>query len=166
MRNRLSLFKIKIFLVALPYREIKIILLDEVITMFTIVQWVFLVLLILIGAGISLAFLVDKDTRIAGLVIVFSTVVVTILLAIFLNWYNTSTASGIRGMKDFRSNLSNGIEREITITTEDGREVFHYQGKIDVESDHTDNYIKFESEDGKRYIIYYGIQDTVKIIEK
>lgn len=134
--------------------------------MFTIVQWVFLVLLILIGAGISLAFLVDKDTRIAGLVIVFSTVVVTILLAIFLNWYNTSTASGIRGMKDFRSNLSNGIEREITITTEDGREVFHYQGKIDVESDHTDNYIKFESEDGKRYIIYYGIQDTVKIIEK
>lgn len=134
--------------------------------MFTIVQWAFLVLLILIGAGISLAFLVDKDTRIAGLVIVFSTVVVTILLAIFLNWYNTSTASGIRGMKDFRSNLSNGIEREITITTEDGREVFHYQGKIDVESDHTDNYIKFESEDGKRYIIYYGIQDTVKIIEK
>lgn len=134
--------------------------------MFTIVQWVFLVLLILIGAGTSLAFLVDKDTRIAGLVIVFSTVVVTILLAIFLNWYNTSTASGIRGMKDFRSNLSNGIEREITITTEDGREVFHYQGKIDVESDHTDNYIKFESEDGKRYIIYYGIQDTVKIIEK
>lgn len=166
MRNRLSLFKIKIFLVALPCREIKIILLDEVITMFTIVQWVFLVLLILIGAGTSLAFLVDKDTRIAGLVIVFSTVVVTILLAIFLNWYNTSTASGIRGMKDFRSNLSNGIEREITITTEDGREVFHYQGKIDVESDHTDNYIKFESEDGKRYIIYYGIQDTVKIIEK
>lgn len=134
--------------------------------MFTIAQWVVLVFLTLIGAGISLVFLADKDTRIAGLVIVFSTVVVTVLLAIFLNWYNTSTASGIRGMKDFRSNLSNGIEREITITTEDGREVFHYQGKIDVESDHTDNYIKFESEDGKRYIIYYGIQDTVKIIEK
>lgn len=134
--------------------------------MFTISQWVVLVFLTLIGAGISLVFLSDKDTRIAGLVIVFSTVVVTVLLAIFLNWYNTSTASGIRGMKDFRSNLSNGIEREITITTEDGREVFHYQGKIDVESDHTDNYIKFESEDGKRYIIYYGIQDTVKIIEK
>lgn len=122
--------------------------------------------LLLIGLGISVAFLVDKDTRIAGLAIVFSTIIVTILLAIFLNWYNTSTASGIRGMKDFRSNLSNGIEREITITTEDGREVFRYQGKIDVESDHTDNYIKFESEDGKRYIIYYGIQDTVKIIEK
>lgn len=134
--------------------------------MFTIAQWVVLVFLLLIGLGIGGVVLADKDTRIAGLVIVFSTIIVTILLAIFLNWYNTSTASGIRGMKDFRSNLSNGIEREITITTEDGREVFHYQGKIDVESDHTDNYIKFESENGKRYIIYYGIQDTVKIIEK
>lgn len=134
--------------------------------MFTIAQWVVLVFLLLIGLGIGGVVLADKDTRIAGLVIAFSTIIVTILLAIFLHWYNTSTASGIRGMKDFRSNLSNGIEREITITTEDGREVFHYQGKIDVESDHTDNYIKFESEDGKRYIIYYGIQDTVKIIEK
>lgn len=134
--------------------------------MFTIAQWVVLVFLLLIGFCIGGVVLADKDTRIAGLVIVFSTIIVTILLAIFLNWYNTSTASGIRGMKDFQSNLSNGIEREITITTEDGREVFHYQGKIDVESDHTDNYIKFESEDGKRYIIYYGIQDTVKIIEK
>lgn len=134
--------------------------------MFTITQWVVLVFSLLIGLIISVVLLADKDTRIAGLAIVFSTIIVTILLAIFLNWYNTSTASGIRGMKDFRSNLSNGIEREITITTEDGREVFRYQGKIDVESDHTDNYIKFESEDGKRYIIYYGIQDTVKIIEK
>lgn len=134
--------------------------------MFTIAQWVVLMFLLLIGLGISVAFLADKDTRIAGLVIVFSTIIVTILLAIFLNWYNTSTASGIRGMKDFRSNISNGIEREITITAEDGREIFHYQGKIDVESDHTDNYIKFEGEDGKRYLIYYGVQDTIKIIEK
>lgn len=147
--------------VAMKHQIIK-----EVITMFTIAQWVVLVFLLLIGLIISVVLLADKDTRIAGLAIVFSTIIVTILLAIFLNWYNTSTASGIRGMKDFRSNLSNGIEREITITTEDGREVFRYQGKIDVESDHTDNYIKFESEDGKRYIIYYGIQDTVKIIEK
>ena len=40
------------------------------------------------------------------------------------------------------------------------------EGKVDIESNHTDNYIKFESEEGKRYIIYYGIQDTITIIEK
>ena len=68
--------------------------------------------------------------------------------------------------KDFQSELSNGIEREITITAEDGREIFYYEGKVDIESDHDDNYIKFESEEGKRYIIYYGIQDTITIIEK
>lgn len=83
-----------------------------------------------------------------------------------LGWWHTHSASGIRTMKDYHSELSNGIDREITITAEDGREIFHYEGKVDVESNHTDNYIKFESEQGKRYIIYYGIQDTITIIEK
>ena len=86
--------------------------------------------------------------------------------AIFgISWYNTSTASGIRAYKDYQSNINNGIEREITITAEDGREIFHYKGKVDVESDHEDNYIKFESEEGKRYMIYYGITDTIIIKE-
>jgi hypothetical protein len=58
------------------------------------------------------------------------------------------------------------MEREINITAEDGRQIFYYEGKFDVELNHEDNYIKFESEDGKRYIIYYGIQDTITIIEK
>jgi hypothetical protein len=83
-----------------------------------------------------------------------------------VNWYNTNTASGIRDYKDFQSELSNGMEREINITAEDGRQIFYYEGKFDVELNHEDNYIKFESEDGKRYIIYYGIQDTITIIEK
>lgn len=83
-----------------------------------------------------------------------------------VRWYNTNTAAGIRYMKDYKSEISNGLDREITITAEDGREIFHYEGKVDVESNHTDNYIKFESEEGKRYLIYYGVQDTIKIIEK
>lgn len=80
-------------------------------------------------------------------------------------WYNTNTESGRRAIKDTQSELNGGIYREITITAEDGREIFYYKGKVDVEMNHTDNYIKFESEDNKRYIIYYGIQDTIKIIE-
>lgn len=83
-----------------------------------------------------------------------------------VRWYNTSTASGKRAYKDYQSEMNNGIEREITITAEDGREIFHYEGKVDVESDHDDNYIKFESEEGKRYLIYYGITDTIVIKEK
>ena len=87
-----------------------------------------------------------------------------ILLAGVIWWLNC-TASGIRMWKDFTSDLNNGIEREITITAEDGREIFHYVGKFDIDTDH-DKYIKFETEDGKRFIIYYGVQDTILIQEK
>lgn len=91
---------------------------------------------------------------------------VCLAIAAICSWYNTNTANGIRLYKDHQSNLSNGIEREITIMAEDGRQIFYYEGKVDVEANHQDNYIKFEGEDGKRYIIYYGIQDTITIIEK
>lgn len=132
--------------------------------MFTLGQWIILGILLLIGIGIGI--FVVFDNKAAGIATIIGTVVIVGALAFGMNWYNTSTASGIRGLKDFKSELTNGIEREITITAEDGREIFHYQGKVDVESDHTDNYIKFESEEGKRYLIYYGIQDTITIIEK
>lgn len=132
--------------------------------MFTLGQWIILGVLFFCGIilGIYLAFHSKK----IGIATIIGTMVVVGALAFLMNWYNTSTASGIRGLKDFQSEITNGIEREITITAEDGREIFHYQGKVDVESDHTDNYIKFESEEGKRYLIYYGIQDTITIIEK
>lgn len=85
-----------------------------------------------------------------------------------LNWWHNNTASGARAWKDYKSEFNNGVNREITITAEDGREIFHYEGKIDIETSHenSENYILFESEEGFRYIIYYGVQDTVLIVEK
>ena len=133
--------------------------------MFTLGQWIILGVLFLSGIIIGGIFVAYKY-KVGGIATIIGTVVIVGTLAFGMNWYNTSTASGIRGLKDFKSELTNGIEREITITAEDGREIFHYQGRVDVESDHTDNYIKFESEEGKRYLIYYGIQDTITIIEK
>lgn len=133
--------------------------------MFTIGNYVFLDFLALALIFISIGISVSTDSIALGI----SSGVISIAIfigAIFgINWYNSSTASGIRAYKDYQSNMSNGIEREITITAEDGREIFHYKGKVDVESDHTDNYIKFESEEGKRYLIYYGITDTIIIKE-
>ena len=134
--------------------------------MFTIGQWIGLVVVFIILVLISIGIWYYNDSWIAGIVSIVVSIGLTVALGFGLNWYNTSTASGIRNFKDHQSNLSNGIEREITITAEDGRKIFHYEGKVDVESNHTDNYIKFESEEGKRYIVYYGIQDTITIIEK
>lgn len=134
--------------------------------MFTLGNWVFFGLAFLIIIAISIAIGIDSESASAGIISGLVGLILLIALMSFVRWYNTNTASGIRAVKDFQSNITNGIDREITITAEDGREIFHYEGKVDIESNHTDNYIKFESEEGKRYIIYYGIQDTIKIIEK
>jgi len=125
-----------------------------------------IIVLFIIGAGFTIGGFVTKAKPIAisGIVLV----VASIIMIFGCNWYHTSFASGMRSYKDFQSNINQGLNREITITAEDGREIFHYEGKIDIETDHAgaDRYILFESEEGQRYIIYYGVQDTVLIIEK
>lgn len=133
----------------------------------TLGNWIavlfFLVCVLVVAILISTLF----ENMGTSIMFIILCVVVYLFVAIGgLRWYNTHTASGIRSYKDFQSELSNGLEREITIYAEDGREIFHYEGRVDIESNHTDNYIKFESEDGKRYMIYYGIQDTIMIVEK
>lgn len=138
--------------------------------MWTIGNIVFAVF-ILVGClvfGLIAGFVADEDNS-AVIGALIGLVVGIALTAVFLGytaWYHTSTASGIRDMKDYHSELDNGINREITVIASDGREIFHYEGKVDVETDHTDNYIKFEDEDGKRRMIFYGITDTVLIMEK
>lgn len=79
-------------------------------------------------------------------------------------WYCNCTADGARAMKDQESNLNNGLHREIIVTAEDGREIFYYKGKCDIETDHS-AYILFEDEDGYRHIIYKGVQDTIIVNE-
>ena len=100
-----------------------------------------------------------------GLCIALATVMLTVLLGCCAFWWCNNTAAGARAMKDQHSNLSNGLNREITVVAEDGREIFYYKGKCDIETDHDDNYILFEGEDGLRRMIYYGITDTVLIME-
>ena len=135
--------------------------------MLTLGNWLCIIGCIILGIIITVGIGVECDSGIAPyLISAMISVIIIILIVVGIKWYNTHTASGVRAVKDFQSELSNGIEREITITAEDGREIFYYEGKVDIESDHDDNYIKFESEEGKRYIIYYGIQDTITIIEK
>ena len=100
-----------------------------------------------------------------GLCVALVTVILTVILGYCGFWWCHNTAAGARAMKDQHSNLSNGLNREITVVAEDGREIFHYKGKCDIETDHDDNYILFEGEDGLRRMIYYGITDTVLIME-
>lgn len=134
--------------------------------MFTLGNYMLFIFLLLIGAIASIFIGARFEKVSVGIISgLISVILIGVVMAI-VGWYNTNTAAGQRAVKDFESNINNGIDREITITAEDGREIFHYEGKVDIESNHTDNYIKFDNEEGKRYIIYYGIQDTITIIEK
>lgn len=135
---------------------------------FTIGDWVvfgFVFLFLAVGVGMIWGCCESTVGRIIGTI---AAIFIMVGVVCFVGWYNKNTASGQRSVKDFKSNIQGGLEREITITAEDGREIFHYEGKVDIETKHEGNvnYILFESEEGLRYIIYYGVQDTVLIIEK
>lgn len=145
----------------------------------TLGNWVVvaLVAILLIGSTVLVTLLAGTESSreherrnsiLAGVGGFILTVAVTVGMIGGMDWWNTHTASGIRGYKDFQSNMDNGMYREIVITAEDGREIFRHEGTFDVErhADGDDRYIRFESEDGKRYTISYGVQDTVLIIEK
>lgn len=133
----------------------------------TIANWIIIGFIVIIGLVVAgVLYYDDFNSHPKGAII---TIVITIIFAcavgFLFNWYHTSTASGIRNYKDFTSEMANGINREITITAEDGREIFHYEGKIDLDMQ-DENYLRFETQDGKRYNIEYGIQDTVIVVEK
>ena len=122
---------------------------------------VLLVILAVVGVFISIMFLADNPKTGVIALLVFILVWLGVLFG--FKWYYGSTASGMRALKDQQSNFNQGLNRQITITAEDGREIYHYQGKCDIETQ--DRYILFEGEDGLRRTIYWGITDTIIIEE-
>lgn len=133
----------------------------------TIGNWILIGVVFIVGV-IATIFVASDYSVGRAIATAIIAIIICIALMFGLSWYHKNTASGARSYKDFESNLQNGLEREITIYAEDGREIFHYEGRVDIETAHDGNanYILFESEEGQRYVIYYGIQDTVLIIEK
>lgn len=129
----------------------------------TIGLWITAIIVGVIGIITSISIGVS-DYNWSGCVI---GILITVLLVGIIigggHWYCNNTAGGARALKDQESNLNNGLMREITITAEDGREIFHYIGRCDIETN--GNYILFEDEDGLRQMIYWGIQDTIIISE-
>lgn len=122
---------------------------------------ILLIILGIVGIPISIFFLVDGPKT--GVIALLTCLLVWLGIFFGFKWYYGSTASGARALKDQQSNLNLGLNRQITITAENGREIYHYQGKCDIETQ--DRYILFEGEDGLRRTIYWGITDTIIIEE-
>lgn len=123
-----------------------------------------IILLVILGVcGFAITVIVFLDDPKAGIITVLVCVIILLACIFFFKWYYSSTASGARALKDQESNFNKGLNREITITAEDGREIYHYKGKCDIETQ--DRYILFEGEDGLRRTIYWGVTDTIIIEE-
>ena len=129
----------------------------------TIGFWIAAIVVGVIGIIFSIMIWAIDDNPGGSMLCILVTVFVVLLIIGGGFWYCNNTAGGIRAMKDQQSELSNGLMREITITAEDGREIFHYVGKCDIETN--GNYILFEDENGLRQMVYWGIADTIIVSE-
>ena len=129
----------------------------------TIGFWVTAIFVAIVGVGLGLLIGIYDYEWGKGIAISVAGIIIAGPILGFGWWYCNNTAGGARAMKDQQSNLSNGLMREITITAEDGREIFHYVGKCDIETN--GNYILFEDENGLRQMIYWGITDTIIVSE-
>lgn len=130
----------------------------------TIGLWVTAIIIGVVGLVISIAIGVSDCNWGACIIGILITVIVVGATLGIGYWYYNNTADGARALKDERSNLNNGLMREIIITAEDGRQIFYYKGKCDIETDKSD-YILFEDEEGYRHIIYKGALDTIIVNE-
>ncbi len=85
---------------------------------------------------------------------VITTIIIIAFLIIASGWYFTSTEKGKRMTKDFKSNVSGGIHRQVKVYDINGKLIEEYKGTFDMETIH-DNYILFDDENGLRHIIYF-----------
>lgn len=127
----------------------------------TISNWLSLGLLLIIGIGIAIYFYKGYGTT-KSIITLAITIVVIIILAFGLSWYHTNTADGARAMKDYQSNLNNGIDRHLSIVANDGTIIYEREGKFDIEV-HED-YIIFD-ENHERTILYKSVTSTLIIEE-
>lgn len=115
-----------------------------------------IVTLIVIGSCIGFGYAIDSKkgwiiSSIIGLILCISIWCIGF-------WYYNNTESGKRALKTQESNLSGGIEREITVYDLNGEIIEQYSGKFDVDFDNTESgeRVVFDDEDNLRHVIYPG----------
>ena len=125
----------------------------------TIDGWLACILLsVLAGLGAWALWIFTEKKALA----VFAGIVAAALIFGIGFWYYGNTASGTRALTDQRANLSNGLERTITVYTADGKVLAQYSGRIDIEQN-DGGYVKFDF-GGKRYIYYNCFVESIAIL--
>ena len=117
--------------------------------------------LIIVGFVFSLIVLTDCSVISK---IISALIAIAIIAGLWLgsNYYYTNTARGLRKSRDYKSNISLGVDRTVSVIEDDGNVIYTYSGKIDIEINN-DNYILFDDEEGKRHIIYKGATQMILV---
>ena len=124
----------------------------------------FILLGLIVAMAFAIAFIISLDFSKSGKAISFIIAGFISLIALGgMLWYFNCTADGQRQIVDQRSNLSNGLDRVVTVYTADGDVIAQYEGQIDIEAN-DGGYIKFDFE-GKRYMYYNCFVESIADIE-
>ena len=123
-----------------------------------------ILLSLIVAMAFAIAFIVSLGFSKSGKVISFIIASFISLIALGgMLWYFNCTADGQRQIVDQRSNLSNGLDRVVTVYTADGDVIAQYEGQIDIEAN-DGGYIKFDFE-GKRYMYYNCFVESIADIK-
>lgn len=79
-----------------------------------------------------------------------------IAVAVVLVAALSGCASFERSMKSFGSDISGGMDRTVVLYDYDGKEIAHWEGKIDLQVSDDGGHVVFD-QDGKRTVITGGI---------
>lgn len=129
----------------------------------TVYGWILFGFLTILVLSIVIAICSDLDKIWHGVIVVLIAAALIAGLYFGMTWYFHNTASGSRALIDQQSNLSNGMERTITVYTADGQVIARYSGRIDLAAN-SGGYVKFDFE-GKRYIYYNCFVESIAEID-
>ena len=131
--------------------------------MLTVGNWIFVGIILIIGIIIVAYKIYQDEYTITSLIV---TIVIILLICgiyiIGISWWHNNTATGARAMKDYQSNMDNGINRHLQIIADDGKVIYEREGKFDLEIQ--DHYVIFD-ENHQRTVIYRSYTTTMVIEE-
>ena len=123
-----------------------------------------ILLSLIVAMAFAIAFIISLNFSKSGKAISFIIAgFISFVALIGMLWYFNCTADGQRQIVDQRSNLSNGLDRVVTVYTADGNVIAQYEGQIDIEAN-DGGYIKFDFE-GKRYMYYNCFVESIADIK-
>lgn len=122
--------------------------------MFTLGNWIAIGLIFVIVLASSIGVGVEEDWK-SGLITFVVGMVILVLIAAGIGFYNTHTESGKRALKSWESDKSGGLNRIVHVYDMEGEEIATYQGKFDIEEHAEEGIVKVKFDvDGERHIIY------------